>query len=128
MNRSSTFDPFDPNNRDKRKRRTKAQVVADQLAWESSLDNAFKTVLQEQHWPKIVQGDLLLEDSAGYHDNYYALRRNISSCMQRLGYELEPNPNSKDGRWKAFSKSVSVYKKIGSQGWCLTTLKKELDW
>lgn len=128
MNPSKAFDPFDPNNRDRRKRRTNAQIAADTAAWNQAIDTAFKTVLTDLGEPDYVQGDLLLESAAPYHYNYYALRRNITVSMGRLGYVLLNNVNAADGRWKAFGKSLTVYRKVGAPELEREALSVVLEW
>ena len=120
MNRSKMFDPFDPNNRDKRKRRTKAQISADTAAWNNAID--------ELNDPSYAQGDFLLEVAAQHHDNYYALRRNITPSMARLGYAILPNDKSSDKRWKAFGKSLTVYRKADAPVLDRDALAAELEW
>jgi len=128
MNRSKMFDPFDPNNRDKRKRRTKAQIAADTAAWNARIDDAFRIALDELNDPNYAQGDFLLEVAAQHHDNYYALRRNITPSMERLGYTILPNENSSDKRWKAFGKSLTVYRKVDAPVLERDALAVELEW
>jgi len=128
MNRSKMFDPFDPNNRDKRKRRTKAQIAADTAAWNARIDDAFRIALEELNGPNYAQGDFLLEVAAQHHDNYYALRRNITPSMERLGYTILPNENSSDKRWKAFGKSLTVYRKVDAPVLERDALAVELEW
>ena len=107
----SYFDPFDPNVRDRRKRRTKAQIKADKDGWNCRIDDAFKRVLEAMDWPPYVQSTFLLEDATPFHNSYCTLRKNMTGSMERLGYKLLANPNSKDGRWKAMGKSLNVYRK-----------------
>jgi len=128
MNRSKMFDPFDPNNRDKRKRRTKAQIAADTAAWNARIDDAFRIALEELNDPNYAQGDFLLEVAAQHHDNYYALRRNITPAMERLGYVILSNDKSSDKRWKAFGKSLTVYRKVDAPVLERDALAVELEW
>lgn len=128
MNPSKAFDPFDPNNRDRRKRRTNAQIAADTAAWNNAIDHAFKTVLTDSGEPDYVQGDWLLENAAPYHYNYYALRRNITLSMERLGYVVLNNDKASDGRWKAFGKSVTVYRKLDAPTLDREGLSVVLEW
>lgn len=128
MNRSKFFDPFDPNNRDRRKRRTKAQIAAEQALWNESIDDAFRVALQELKDPNYAQGDFLLEVAAQHHDNYYALRRNITLSMERLGYVVMPNEKASDNRWKAFGKSLTVYRKVHAPVLSRDDLAAELEW
>jgi hypothetical protein len=122
------FDPFDPNNRDRRKRRSKAQIAADEAAHKEPMDRAFMDVLDSMDWPDYVQGNLLLEDASLHHDNYYCLRRNVNEILERLGYSFWPNPGSKDRRWKAFGKTFSVYKRHGAEPVSRNKLKFILEW
>lgn len=122
------FDPFDPKNRDKRKRRTKAQISADNAAWNNAIDEAFRAALNELNGPSYAQGDFLLEVAAQHHDNYYALRRNITLSMERLGYTILPNENSSDKRWKALGKSLTVYRKLNVPVLDRDALAVELEW
>lgn len=124
----SHFDPFDPNNRDRRKRRSKAEVALERSSWRNDLDGAFKTALEAVGLPDYVQGDLLLEDALAYHFNYYALRRNMTESLRRLGYEFFVNPTAKDGRWKGCGKIVTVYKKAGAPLLSKSALKKFMEW
>jgi hypothetical protein len=128
MNRSKLFDPFDPNNRDRRKRRTKAQIAAEQAAWNENIDGAFRVALHDLNDPSYAQGDFLLEVAAQHHDNYYALRRNITPSMERIGYVVLPNEKSSDKRWKAFGKSITVYRKVDAPVLDRADLARELEW
>ena len=122
------FDPFDPNNRDKRKRRTKAQIEADTKSWNMNLDDAFKIVLNDMRWPDYVQANTLLEDAAQHHPSYYALKSNMKKCMGRIGYVKMINPDTTDGRWKAYSKGFFVYKKEHLEDIDRDELSIELEW
>ena len=124
----SHFDPFDSNNRDKRTRRTKAQVQADQKAWDDAIDSAFRCSLDGADWPDYVQSDLLLDDAAPHHDNYYALRHNMKSSMERIGYAYMWNERTKDGRWKAMGKNVGVYKRKSCPDIGYDKLKPIMEW
>jgi hypothetical protein len=128
MNRSKFFDPFDPNNRDRRKRRTKAQIASETAAWNGQIDDAFRVALEQLNDPSYAQGDFLLEVAAQHHDNYYALRRNITLSMERLGYVVLPNEKSSDKRWKAFGKSLTVYRKVDAPVLDRDELARELEW
>jgi hypothetical protein len=122
------FDPFDPNNRDRRKRRTKEQIQADEKAWIEGIDGAFKISLQENGWPDYIQSDFLLEYAAPHHQYYYSLRRNMKKSMARIGYTVLINPNSKDGRWKAFGKNVFVFRRNDVDELNAEQLKEKLEW
>ena len=125
MNR---FDPFDPKNRDRRKRRTKEQIRRDTELWEMKIDDAFKIVLNDMGWPEYIQSNTLLEDAAAHHSNYYALKANVGRSMTRIGYVKMINPDTSDGRWKANTKSFVVYKKEGLEDLDRDELAVELEW
>jgi len=125
MNR---FDPFDPNNRDKRKRRTKIQIEADKKSYETKMDDAYKIALADMHWPDYVQSDFLLEDAAQHYENYYSLRHNMKKCLERIGYIRMINPYSSDGRWKAMGKNVYIYKKELLEDLDRDELAVEMEW
>ena len=124
----SYFNPFDPNVRDRRKRRTKDQILADKAEWTGRMDDAFKKVLDGMDWPPYVQSDFLLDDALQYYSGYCALRRNMTGSMERFGYSIMSNPNSKDGRWKATGKSMNIYRKKGEKVLGLKGLKNYFDW
>lgn len=122
------FDPFDPNVRDRRKRRSKEQIMAEKAEWTGRIDDAFRKVLESMSWPAYVQGDFLLDDALQYHSGYCTLRRNMTASMERFGYTMMKNPNSKDGRWKSAGKNVTVFRKKGEKTKTLSGLKKYFDW
>lgn len=122
------FDPFDPNNRDRRKRRTRSQIDADEELFRNSIDIAFRSVLEGLEWPDYVQADLLIEDAAQFYDNFYTLRKNMVESMLRLGYLVHLNPGSGDGRWKALGKSITVFRRAEAPVLDRKGLRKYLDW
>ena len=108
------FDPFDPAHQDPIRRRKHSEVVAEKEAWEKSLEQAFRNVLEDFGWPDYVTTDVLMEDAMLQHPSEDSLRRNLKPMMEKIGYVRYNNPKTKDGRWYLFGRLTTVYMVKGS--------------
>ena len=122
------FDPFDDNNRDRRKRRKHSEVVAERKAWADGIDDAIRKGIEAVGAGEYVQGDAILMYAIPHHAFYYALVKNFSKSMKRLGYIKLVNKKAKDGRWRCLNKSVTLFKKIGAKDIEMDEVKKILQW
>ena len=111
------YDPFDANNRDRRPRRKKVDVLQARLDYENGIINAFKSALHDCAYPDYFMSNCILDDAVKYYDIkcadvYCVLKRNMEKAMLKLNYVKIMNKHAKDGRFHLFERSVFVYKKV----------------
>src|SRR5690606_35731535 len=94
------FDPFDPDNRDKRPRRKSEEVAAARRDWRDKLYNETKRIMDEFYADQnYILSVFLLENILMDSDFYPAIKRNFNTIMNRLGYVKMVAP-TRDGRWR----------------------------
>lgn len=111
------FDPFDERNREKVKRRSSADVVADNKAWQDRIDNHFRRALEEMEWPEWIDSDImfmLINSNPETNVGKGVLRRNFRASMEHLGYDKFTSESNKSGRWKVGATWTVVYFKRGT--------------
>lgn len=119
------FDPFDPNNRDKRPRRRSEDVLAEKRNWNERMLKVVRQTLENYSWADYIQSVYFLEEVCYSSEFYPIIRRSLNVYMGQLGYVKMLAP-TKDGRWRIDGKNTHVYKKIGKPDLELSQLKQEI--
>ena len=92
--------------------------VTEYLAVVNALSGLLSKIGLEEAPLPLVSGKTMLE---GYSlEEARALKGKLHHAMERLGYEVFPNPKRKDRRWKAFGVLHTLYRLRGyepKEGW-----------
>lgn len=109
------FDPFDPKHAAwrPRRRRTNAQIQADEEARWRALEHPVRKALALQSDPDYVDVKFMMEDAMNNLEGVTPaeMRRNVKNVLERLGYVKMHNKKSKDGRWFLYGEHHTIYKK-----------------